>query len=851
MTCLIDILLRFDKDFTHLLRNIDLEKRLWYSKDKCRRLKSKEEKEWRQIMFRLKCGKKMVSFCTIIAIICSLFVGLSVNVLAADNIMIVHSTYGNFETAGIIVETVGAGESAAGVYAELWYREKGTVPYIQGHNFVKYDGNHLATSLFDLKNNTTYEYEVRRKVNAAGGVLGTLTGEIRTKPEFSLPRPTKIWNVNGYEEFLGAYSKNVKPGEEIRIAATANISVANIVISNLKGTVDKPITISSADTVKPLIKARLALVNCENVIINNLEVFPGDKGQQGIDIESSLNITVKDCYVHDAQDIYDGSAIRIRGSGKTSVRVYEGHLILNNIISDEEMESKNWFGPNGSARQTYFGINMRRYPGGFITIRGNTIYGFVDGMHPGAEEGQQPVLGTDARNLLDQYRGQNMDIYDNNIYNCRDDGMEMDGVGVNIRIFRNQIGNCSSSITLAPVYPGPYFIVRNTASGWHEQCLKQNTSVAGRTRGVLIYNNSFIMTDIPEDGITTPEGVSSTKCLYLGEPIYQQDFTYLNNIFYSRGRVIDADMGQSGYTRKDNFFDYNLDYSTMEIKQGGDYEDVLYKWNSRWRGDMDSTNFRYWSLEAFRAGTLAVDGVMQQEHGVYSDPFKTHTTPGTSPDAINKNKGYWVRYTKEEIKTNDNTIGNAPSKATDYRYDNKLYHITLPDDSPAKDMGKIIPGITDGYLGAAPDVGAVEIGSTPKSTPDIPLLSDESGVDVEKADKVNTTPKKPTKVKGVKVKNVKVSKKAKKGKVKITWKKLKKNVAGYQVFISTKSSKKGFKKKNFKKNKKASYIKTGLKKGKYVYVKLRAYNTLVIPSMGVNNTVYGKYTKVYKVKVKK
>ena len=98
----------------------------------------------------------------------------------------------------------------------------------------------------------------------------------------------------------------------------------------------------------------------------------------------------------------------------------------------------------------------------------------------------------------------------------------------------------------------------------------------------------------------------------------------------------------------------------------------------------------------------------------------------------------------------------------------------------------------------------------------------------------------PVKVTGVKVKN------SKKKTATITWRKLKKDAIGYKVEMSKKSSKKGFKViKTVKSVKTAKFLKKKLKKGKTYYFRVRAYNK------HNGKTIYGKYSTVKKVKIKK
>ncbi len=104
-----------------------------------------------------------------------------------------------------------------------------------------------------------------------------------------------------------------------------------------------------------------------------------------------------------------------------------------------------------------------------------------------------------------------------------------------------------------------------------------------------------------------------------------------------------------------------------------------------------------------------------------------------------------------------------------------------------------------------------------------------------------TTPQETTTIPTIKKVSVKSVKNSKKGKAKISIKKLS-NISGYQYKYST--SKK-FKKATVKNSSKTSLTTKKIKKGKTVYVKVRAY-------VKANGTkYYGAWSKVKKVKIKK
>lgn len=99
----------------------------------------------------------------------------------------------------------------------------------------------------------------------------------------------------------------------------------------------------------------------------------------------------------------------------------------------------------------------------------------------------------------------------------------------------------------------------------------------------------------------------------------------------------------------------------------------------------------------------------------------------------------------------------------------------------------------------------------------------------------------PKKVMTKKPKAPKVKVKVKKGKVTITWCKVS-HVSGYNVRISKSIKKNSY--YTIKTVKSRKYVKTGLKKGKTYYIKVRAYKVVN------GKKIYGKYSTAIKVKAK-
>ncbi|MCR4408333.1 MAG: right-handed parallel beta-helix repeat-containing protein, partial [Anaerolineae bacterium] len=80
-------------------------------------------------------------------------------------------------------------------------------------------------------------------------------------------------------------------------------------------------------------------------------------------------------------------------------------------------------------------------------IRRNTFHGDFDGFHVCPESDAAITNETD--------------VYENLVYNMGDDGLETDGQCSNVRIWGNTFHDVLMGISLAPVYGGPVYAIRN------------------------------------------------------------------------------------------------------------------------------------------------------------------------------------------------------------------------------------------------------------------------------------------------------------------------------------------------------------------------------------------------------
>jgi hypothetical protein len=80
-------------------------------------------------------------------------------------------------------------------------------------------------------------------------------------------------------------------------------------------------------------------------------------------------------------------------------------------------------------------------------IRRNTFHDYFDGLH---------TCPSSTAGVTNE-----TDVYENLVYRAGDDGLETDGQCSNVRIWKNTFHDVLNGISLAPVYTGPVYAIRN------------------------------------------------------------------------------------------------------------------------------------------------------------------------------------------------------------------------------------------------------------------------------------------------------------------------------------------------------------------------------------------------------
>lgn len=177
------------------------------------------------------------------------------------------------------------------------------------------------------------------------------------------------------------------------------------------------------------------------------------------------------------------------------------------------------------------------------------------------------------------------DVYQNKIYNIGDDGLETDGRCSNVRIWGNQFHDVLMGISLAPVYTGPVYAIRNviyrTGVGNNDYSgspFKFNSGY-GTSGPMYLFHNTCDAV-LPGNNGLYIKAPGTWKLIFARNNIWAGTNYALNN--YNTGQPVD------------------LDYNNLWNDSGGD----LVRWNST----------SYATLSAFTAATG------QEPHGLHAEP---------------------------------------------------------------------------------------------------------------------------------------------------------------------------------------------------------------------------------------
>jgi hypothetical protein len=417
----------------------------------------------------------------------------------------------SFETAGLIVRLSGDNGNEA---VSVDVKGPSDSDFRPAHPAARFEPGAAATTLFELTPGT--DYSVRVTLTDPDGVTGaaTQTVALHTRAAPTPPAPKRVrWvGASGRDAADAGASKadpfksvgfalgNAQAGDEIRVLPGTYGAVE---VTNKNGTADAPIVLRADDpNDKPIVDgaasgSALALDNTSYIVVDGFEIRNGGSDDDGIGVylRASAHLTVRNCAIHD-NGHYN---VLVAKAGEYSGGVQQSgfHLLENNDVTDTHGTCS---GPSyeNCPGETYYGIKLDNNAGAGTVIRSNHVHGHADNMSPCGDEDVGRGLADGAAVLAlvgsGKWTNHDLEIYDNLIEDARDDAIELDGICVNARVYRNRIKNAQNGISLAPALPGPYFVVRNVLGGTiGESMIKLNTNGQANvaSRHLYLYHNDF------------------------------------------------------------------------------------------------------------------------------------------------------------------------------------------------------------------------------------------------------------------------------------------------------------------------------------------------------------------------
>lgn len=244
-------------------------------------------------------------------------------------------------------------------------------------------------------------------------------------------------------------------------------------------------------------------------------------------------------------------------------------------------------------------------------------------------------------------------FYRNDIRNSLDDLVEVDHGQRNISFYDNRAHNVSTCSSLDPLYGGPFIYARNVCINPARPKLhKWNNDNSGQ----FVYNNTFVI------GNAVVGSDPDVSAWYQPNNGDQQAYGYRNNVTVYRGSGNTLWLESGGHSLID--WTHNSWYPNREIQ-----------WDFQAYNNLQDAQNNLRSATPIFSGTTQR---MENDNITVSNPWTTNITLG-------------------------------PNSLTEVT---QSYTPLLASGTSPKNSGTVIPNITDGFGGAAPDRGAL-IGGRP------------------------------------------------------------------------------------------------------------------------------------------
>jgi len=576
--------------------------------------------------------------------------------------------------------------------------------------------NMFAGSILDLDSDTAYEARFTLSdpdgVEGAPGNTEVRTVTVRTRPEpkpfaggrvfhvyppdYKGPKTEPSFNalMCAYNYYCGggdtvtAGRPRVKPGDIILVHAgiykyhpeyytgdrtiNATTPFEGTYYLTASGTPDKPIVIQGAGDGEVIFDGN-GNYNLFNVKAANYNYFEGvtirntdiaiRAGTQFI--AGSKGLTVKRCRFENV-----GFGVFTNYAGSSGFYIADSYFIGR----DDPDHLLGWI---GAFWAQFNGVEGQQFPPKLVSYTAVRLYGpghvvaynYVANFHDGVDvetygnpDGSHAIDGPHypPREYWDR-RPVSIDYYNNYMTNFHDNAFEIDGSMHNVRVMRNMmINSASHPFCNQPAIGGPIYWIRNIA--YHAP--GGSTRMTNGAAGVLFYNNTILT----ETNAGSSANVHWRNNLMLGENSAPAIFAVSTNTNYS-----------------------SSDYNGFRPNPGAEFS---FQWNSP-----------PWIIPADYSGLTGGRGARSPLE-VRQFPTLAEYARATRQDQHSVALDYDTFVNVPKLDAKDLGKVQRVYKAEDFDF-------RLKPGSAAIDRGTILNNVTDAFSGAAPDLGALELGQDP------------------------------------------------------------------------------------------------------------------------------------------
>ncbi len=440
--------------------------------------------------------------------------------------------------------------------AVLTYRKSGGAWKTAHEMYVDRSDKEFRGSIFWLDDGTTYEVRVTFSDNDNVAGTNPVTGTTTTREEDPPIGTSYLYVATTGSDSSGDGSQG-NPWKTIGKAASSVSAGDTVLVRGGTYTISSSISVSTSGTANNYIT--FMPYQGESVTID------GNDSVDNIFDLSGNYIRIRGFKFQD--DAYDSSGGTIRLAG-ADYCIIEYNYFLNpagpGTLMLRSLASHNTYRYNEVYIDEKIGYKQDGVyywkAGNANVFYSNTFTSAIaDGMWDGFEGGPEDDLGY----MYDT------DIYDNNIIFSsdlgdgwdRDDGIQVEGGGVNVRIWGNRIENSYAGIAMAPVLEGPYYVFRNVMYNVKGYMFKCGNNSYGR---VYAYHNTYYAGTAGGKGATQSNSglgnyVYKNNIIIAGSKVYELitipssssiDFDY-NNLYPEENYQV-VELGGSSWGGKYN-----------------------------------------------------------------------------------------------------------------------------------------------------------------------------------------------------------------------------------------------------------------------------------------------------------